>query len=128
MRIVSEPLLDEFRHAPCCELCGAENKTGMDPHHLRSRGIGGGGRLDVRINIITACRDCHSLIPTSKIGRERILQVVATREKTTPEIITAVMDSLAILPKDATRSDIDHLEISDKTVDRMVRLIIVFAN
>lgn len=57
MQVIDELLLEEFRQAMVCERC---RKAGpVEAHHLWSRGIGGGGRLDVRLNIAALCRECH---------------------------------------------------------------------
>lgn len=58
MKIIDEALLQEFRDKQRCEWCG---RVGIvQPHHLWARGMGGGGRLDVRINLIALCANCHS--------------------------------------------------------------------
>mgnify|MGYP001240423235 CR=1 FL=1 len=57
MRIVDEKMLAEFR-TDCCRHCGRRRST--DPHHLFGRGLAGGNRLDVRFNLVSLCRECHT--------------------------------------------------------------------
>jgi hypothetical protein len=58
MRIVDEKLLDQFRAAGPCSWC-REHCQRREPHHIHTRGIGGGGRLDVAINLVSLCLRCH---------------------------------------------------------------------
>ncbi len=58
MRIVDEKLLHEFRMKERCEWCGKQVFR-CEPHHVYTRGIGGGGRLDVRINLVALCPRDH---------------------------------------------------------------------
>lgn len=86
MKIVDELLLDQFRAAGHCELCGKWSPT-RDPHHLARRGMGGGGRLDVRINIIALCWLCHLRVHDGVIPRKEIIRLVAAREGISPEAL-----------------------------------------
>ncbi len=79
MRIVDETVLDEFRGPGKCEWCGFRCYA-LHPHHLWARGMGGGGRLDVRINLIGLCWVCHSDVHHGDISRQDLLAVVAARE------------------------------------------------
>jgi len=77
MRIVNPELLDAFRWKMACEWCGARG-TGFDPHHIYSRGW---CRLDVRINLLSLCRACHSAHHAgNRPLRCDLLAVVAARE------------------------------------------------
>ena len=80
MKVVNEDLLDEFRAPGRCEWCTDYCPDGRDPHHLWARGMGGGGRLDIRENLISLCRVCHSLFHAGHIGRYDLLAIVAHRE------------------------------------------------
>ena len=80
MRIVDDALLQEFRAAWKCEWCNKPTPSGCDPHHLFARGMGGGGRLDVRINLISLCRECHTDLHDGKIGRDQLAVVIVERE------------------------------------------------
>jgi hypothetical protein len=92
MRIENENLLDWFRNAPKCEWCRKPTPAGCDPHHVRSRGA---GRIDVRENLVSLCRVCHTIHhagcePTT----EDLLEVVAKREGRTVESIRRKIDRL----------------------------------
>ncbi len=79
MKVIDEGLLDEFRSAGRCEFCGKHFQS-RHPHHLWARGMGGGSRLDVRINIIALCPPCHNATHAGIIMRPDLLAVVAARE------------------------------------------------
>jgi hypothetical protein len=79
--IIDEKLLDYFRDKRICELCGRRIpwKEKAHPHHVQARGHGGGSRLDVALNVLGACWQCHSDAGTPE-GKEQCLEVVAYRE------------------------------------------------
>ena len=54
-RVINEANLDFVRSLPC-EACGEGPPS--DPHHIRSKGSGGGDELE---NLSPLCRKCHSL-------------------------------------------------------------------
>jgi hypothetical protein len=102
--IVDEPLLDRYRGPGICEWC----KTLVprrEAAHLRTKGMGGWARLDVRINVASLCAplmgggNCHQ---SHHDGNEPtysdLLAVVASRENTTQDAIEAEMDRLRLLP------------------------------
>ena len=80
MRIVDRALLDSFRDKCKCEHCGAAVPTGCHPHHLWTRGMGSGGRLDIAINLIALCSLCHRRTHDGAIHRDQLLAAVARRE------------------------------------------------
>ncbi len=95
VKIVDEALLREFRTAGLCELCKRYCKL-REPHHIFARGMGGGGRLDVRYNLIalgsTAIfHPCHGDIHAGKVSRDAVIEIVAAREGVSVE---AVMDEI----------------------------------
>jgi hypothetical protein len=79
--VINEALLAEFRAKPFCEVCGAPNKVGLDPHHLHHKGLGGGSRLDIVENLLAVCRDCHSHIHSGLADREHLWWLVALRQE-----------------------------------------------
>lgn len=85
MIVIDEALLREFTEKTRCELCGRSCRSGLDPHHVFGRGFGGRHRLDVRINLMSLCRACHDLFHAGKVPREKLIQIVADREKMTAE-------------------------------------------
>lgn len=80
-------MLDLFRAAAECEWCGERNRGRLDPHHLFGRGVGGGTRLDVRINLVALCRQCHGKLHNGNIERAALLMVVAKREQMTVDAV-----------------------------------------
>ena len=90
MRIEDESVLDQFR-GRMCEWCGKERGH---PHHIWAKGMGGGGTLDVRINLMTLCISHHDDVHNGKIRRWELLELVAKRERTTPEAIVDEINRL----------------------------------
>lgn len=92
MKIIDEATLDLFRGPGLCEVCG-KLVISREPHHLYCRGIGSGGRLDIRINLIALCAvfsggdNCHARAHRGEIKRESLLEIVARREGTTSSSI-----------------------------------------
>ncbi len=85
MIIKDETCLDRFRFAKRCEWC--QRRGEVDPHHLWCRGMGGGGRLDIPINLISLCRSCHDETHAGRITRIDLLLIVAKREHTDQDTI-----------------------------------------
>lgn len=77
MRVMDEALLDVFR-ARACEWCMAPPRS--EAHHIYAKGIGGGARLDVPLNLISLCRSCHGKVHMGIISREKFWIQVAARE------------------------------------------------
>lgn len=116
MRIVNEPLLASLRTPGRCEWCKRPCRA-REVAHIRAKGLGSGGRYDVRINLVSlgiglwsgeaACH-CHS---EHHAGHEPtridLLAVVAAREDVMQDEIEAVMDLLARLPKRPRQAQID---------------------
>lgn len=92
MRVIDEKLLKEFRTVGRCDWCGKH--AGRDPHHLFTRGMGSGGRLDVRINLATLCRACHNRVHAGQIMRADLLAIVAQREGWLQDEITEAIHLL----------------------------------
>lgn len=114
MIVVNETLLDEFRGPGPCEWCGKPCKR-REPHHLWARGIGGGSRMDIRINLIALGHSetfqcgCHKRIHAGGLDRHQMIEVVAKRERTDPDLIQAVVWLLCRTPKGA-RPNLADLE------------------
>jgi hypothetical protein len=104
MRITNPKLLRRFRAPGYCEVCGLYCKN-RKPHHIRAKGMGGNGVLDVAINLVAvggvekrpdgrvkfSC-PCHQLIHAGKIGTEELLKIVAIRENTDAQTVQEVLD------------------------------------
>lgn len=99
MQIRDEKLLSEFRRGPC-EWCHAPGAT--DPHHLFTRGMGGGGRLDIRLNLCRLCHRCHMAHHYgSRPMTPDLLAIVASREVVLQNEIEVYIGLLRRWPKDA---------------------------
>lgn len=81
MKVVDEELLDKFRRPGPCEWCGERGPR--EPHHVFSKGMGGHQRFDLRINLISLCRECHQRFHDGGLRRDDFLHAVAQREGTT---------------------------------------------
>lgn len=92
MKVIDEDLLDEFRAGGACEWCHCVFPR-LRPHHLYARGMGGGGRLDLRLNLVALCDHCHAA--THDGGRPRraeLLEHVACRHNLTVAEVLQVLD------------------------------------
>lgn len=109
----NQSLLREMSGPGRCEWCSFA--CYRDPHHLWKRGMSGGSRLDIRVNIASLCRECHDRteLPRGKqqITRTDLLRIVAKRERTTPRAIECVHGWLDRLDKDASP---ERVELSMK--------------
>lgn len=83
MKIIDNKLLSEFRTPGRCEHCKAWCEI-REPHHLWGRGMGGGSRLDIRINLISLGQvfqcPCHRDFHDGHILKATLLALVAARE------------------------------------------------
>ena len=61
-----------------CESCYGIGA--LECHHIFTRGAGGGQRLDVRINLIMLCKECHEQAQRNRIPRRTLLALAAERE------------------------------------------------
>lgn len=101
MKIVKPYLLAHFRAKAWCEWCG--NPGAVDPHHIFGRGLGGGTRLDIRINLIALCRICHNAYHSSHIMRTDLLAKVAAREGMLQDDIVSEIYRLRRSPRNAAQ-------------------------
>ncbi|HOV78812.1 MAG TPA: HNH endonuclease signature motif containing protein [Bacillota bacterium] len=70
-----------------CEYCG---KPGyVETHHIKTRGTGG---KDILLNRIRLCPEHHRAAQEYKIDRLVLVQIVARREKTTPEEVCRAIE------------------------------------
>jgi hypothetical protein len=80
VKVVDPKLLDTFRGAGACSWC---NRWCRYRHaaHVFARGMGGGGRLDVALNLVSLCPECHLEHHDGRRPlRCDLLAVVAARE------------------------------------------------
>ena len=105
MKHIDYALLDEFRTRGRCEVCGVFCAA-REPHHLLARGMGGGGRMDIRENLIAVGSSlpfpecpCHRAIHDGHIAKDDLLQIVARREGLTAAAVQSRLFRLRRLPK-----------------------------
>jgi hypothetical protein len=101
MIIKNESLLAEFRKRSHCEWCLRPRRGKLEPNHIFGRGAGGGQRLDIRVNLVSLCWQCHGDYHDGWIKRRELLEVAAGREGTTVEAIVAEIFALRKAPKGA---------------------------
>lgn len=75
--VVDDRLLQDFRDRWKCEICGKRGP--VSPHHVYARGIGGGSRVDIECNLLSACIDCHSAVHAGLISRQRCWEIIGKR-------------------------------------------------
>ena len=111
MTIVDDRLLDTLRGPGLCELCGKRCRS-REAVHLHAKGMGGGRRVDVPINLLSAGRgeafqcQCHRESHDGNMDRQRLLDAIAKREKCRAEDIDAVLYLIIRLPKNPTRTQL----------------------
>ncbi len=79
--IVKDPdlMIDMHDEICYCERCDTR-KGPFHCHHIWARGMGGGSRLDVRINLIILCVECHNKAHSSGITKRELWGIAAERE------------------------------------------------
>ncbi len=97
MIVIDPDLLLAFRLKGRCEHCARSGPT--DPHHLFGRGFGGGTRLDVRINLMALCSDCHRQYHDGHILRCTLIALVERRERLQPGTLEGLIYELRRRPK-----------------------------
>jgi len=97
MRIENPKLLKTFRTPGRCENCGRFCQV-REPAHLWAKGFGGGGWIDLRINLISLGSSRHSFCACHSISHNdggvlnaTFLGLIAWRERTTEDSIIEVM-------------------------------------
>lgn len=105
MRIVDDNLLDYFRSRPRCEYCGHASPGRLDPNHVYARGIGGGSRLDVVLNLVALCPgwtggQCHDKYHNGRISRAELWRIIETREGLEEGQAEAAVHRLLRTPKE----------------------------
>lgn len=76
-----DPVAIKTARKPYCEVCG--RPTYGEPHHIITRGAGG---PDHKYNLIQLCAICHyGKIPSGKLSRRFLFEIVARRERVTVE-------------------------------------------
>lgn len=92
MIIVNNKLLQSGHGAGRCEICGKWCRW-REFHHIQPRGMGGGKRLDIPINLICVGSTqnwqcpCHGRCERKEITQDQCWAIVAKREGCTVEQI-----------------------------------------
>ena len=115
MIIECSATLDKFRVKPRCEFCG-KSVPGCEPHHYHAKGMGGGSRLDIDINLIGLCRFCHQSAEDANISRKTILGIIADREKHDAEVIQEAIYFLVRTPDDSDAQIMEAMSSLSKPV------------
>lgn len=102
MTIIDDELLATFRLGGTCDNCLRRCKQRV-PHHLKARGMGGGKRLDIRLNLLSLGPDfvccCHrSHHDVNEPSYRELLGIVARREGQEPNDVECVLNILIRLP------------------------------
>lgn len=121
MKILNESTLDQFREQTRCELC---NRTvgGCEPHHWYARGMGGGHRIDVALNLVGLCRYCHQRCEDGVIPRRLVLLHIANRHSTTPDAVEEALWLLDRMPRGTTRESVLlGAAVQGGEVERLIR-------
>lgn len=108
MIIENRNLRRKFSASGCCEHCHVWQSIRHCAHLFHS-GIGGGSRLDVRINMLSLCWLCHGKHHNGhEPSFKTLIGLIAKREGTTPDAIRDEIFRLRRLPKETTREQAGH--------------------
>lgn len=128
MRYENEKTLDLFRGPGTCEWCLRFCPV-REPAHIFARGMGGGGRLDVRINLVAlgstklfAC-PCHT---NNHSGHEPtqndLIFIVARRERVNPVDLKDALIALRWFRTDASKQWLESQAAAlSKGTEKIVR-------
>jgi hypothetical protein len=95
----NEKLLDRFRGWRRDEVTG---KMGWCiPHHIISKGMGGGTRLDVAINLVAVTDQTHARIHAGFVKRKALLAIIGRRHGMTAANVLDRLHALVARPKHA---------------------------
>ena len=123
MRIEDDKLLQRFRDAPRCELCGKVRKC--DPHHaVYTRGH---CRLDIAMNLVSLCRECHGIIDT-RVGHGTCIVIIAARENCSTDDVRAVCRFFRNLPKGLDSLEIKQHGLNDDSVSALAYKFVLLAS
>jgi len=73
IRHIDERLLNAIRSLRFCEVCGRCAGV-IHPHHVKTRGSGGG---DFRSSVVGCCPACHDDAHRGKISRAKLLAIAS---------------------------------------------------
>ncbi len=77
-------MIQLHEEATGCEVCNRMGGVKLEVHHIWPRGIGGGSRLDVGMNLIVLCakydNSCHDLAQANKITKRELWGIATERE------------------------------------------------
>jgi len=81
-RVDNRALIDALKRiVTWCEWCGVPKHRSpwpLDPHHIKTRGAGGGDTLD---NLVILCRLHHEEAQTYKIHRAALIALTGPRQR-----------------------------------------------
>lgn len=119
MIVKNQKLLDEHKQVGRCLWCNRYFSS-LDPAHIFARGMGGGGRLDLRINVCSLCRECHTFHHSGhEPTRESLLAMVAKREACLQDDVERVIHLYLRLPKGITDEwarEVFAMELSNRSL------------
>lgn len=72
-------MIDMHNEICYCEVCDTRSEP-RHCHHIWARGMGGGGRLDVRINLIMLCKECHDKAHKNILTKRELWGIATERE------------------------------------------------
>lgn len=100
MKIINEALLIDFRLLGRCEHCQRPFPC-LEASHAFTKGMGGGSRLDIPINLNGLCRTCHQMHHDGNLPKMHLLEIIASREKATVDKIEREIFRLQRLDRDS---------------------------
>lgn len=135
MKLINPKLRKLITSIGRCELCGIACKP--DCCHLFAKGHGGGRQLDVHWNLFAACRIDHCNVDQGRIHKDRVIGVIARRERCDVQDIVPLIwllrrldkftsyESLALLVEDEFGRKVkwhEHWEVAEWEKNRDQRI------
>lgn len=104
MCVIDPDMLQAFRQ-PRCEHCQKCVVGFTDAAHVWAKGMGGGKTLDIRVNLVSLCRICHT-DTHDRPSHATLLLLAAQREGVMQRHIEEVVWFFGRLPKRPTAADV----------------------
>jgi hypothetical protein len=97
--------------ASACEWCGDHDT--LECHHIKARGIGGGSRLDVPLNLVMLCNTCHREAQIARISASSLVAIAGIRE----------LNRLTRMPKEAAERFAEIMESLEKLISSVSQML-----
>lgn len=120
MRITNPDLLKKFLTPGLCEHCRRPGQV-RDPAHIFSRGA---GHLDVSINLVSLCRDCHTSnhqqTDGKKLSQDDLVVIAAKRDGVQPSDLVAVIWFIRRLVQGSSKETVEFCIEAELSISQTI--------